>query len=324
MDISSSPRSLHQKAVNPHQLAPPSWTSRGEAWWLILSLVGKLKENFPSDDQPPPPEPESDRHHFGPGHFDPLEALSRDFASLPGVFRGGMGSVQLIRYHSSPVGPYDELLIIPGDFSLPAKLKGGSLPRITRIYVSTLQSVLNGRYHWNIPKHLAHFEFTPGPSGSITISVYALQSYTFTKTSTSESARLDPIFMPTPFFSTIIHPWGLKGVQLPIRLNALPGVKTTLFQPPLKEGDKEIGMVSTKYWKKTKIGLSGRVKLCKVEGGLNASNGQKRFADGKGFPDFKPYRICIHWKNLVLNVPEALNLNLPSLETTHNEKTSTT
>lgn len=106
MDLSSA--QIHQqKPVNYHahqQLAPPSWTLRGEAWWLILSLVGKLKEEVESKDQQSRPDPRLDQHFLGLGHFDILEGSSREHATLPGVFHGGMGTVQILRYHSSPVG----------------------------------------------------------------------------------------------------------------------------------------------------------------------------------------------------------------------------
>lgn len=45
-------------------------------------------------------------------------------------------------------GPYDELLIVPGNFSLPFQKpnqKPQTAARISRIYVSTLHSVLNGK-----------------------------------------------------------------------------------------------------------------------------------------------------------------------------------
>lgn len=67
---------------------------------------------------------------------------------------GGLGTVMLVDYHSSDVGPYRELLIVPGRF----KLGGKKQFSISKIYVSTYESVWNGINNWGIPKELADFE----------------------------------------------------------------------------------------------------------------------------------------------------------------------
>ncbi|WP_229777830.1 hypothetical protein [Deinococcus seoulensis] len=77
-------------------------------------------------------------------------------AGLVAVF-GARGVLMLVRYVSSPVGPYDELLW--------AEVRGspvGLRPQVTRIVVSTEASVVWGRRNWGIPKELAAF----GWSGS--------------------------------------------------------------------------------------------------------------------------------------------------------------
>ncbi|MBX3420542.1 MAG: hypothetical protein KF752_03195 [Pirellulaceae bacterium] len=63
-----------------------------------------------------------------------------------GQFRGGLGYVMLVNYHQSPVGPYRELLIIPGKF------EPHGCQSITRIFVDSPASTDNGRYNWGIPK----------------------------------------------------------------------------------------------------------------------------------------------------------------------------
>ncbi|MFW5691984.1 MAG: acetoacetate decarboxylase family protein [Chloroflexota bacterium] len=70
-------------------------------------------------------------------------------------YRGGPGAVMLVDYHTSPVGPYQEALYIPGLFDYAAR----RLFSITRILVSTMISVVNGRENWGIPKDLADFNF---------------------------------------------------------------------------------------------------------------------------------------------------------------------
>lgn len=77
-------------------------------------------------------------------------------AGLVAVF-GARGVLMLVRYASSPVGPYDELLWAEVRDS-PVGLR----PTVTRIVVSTEASVVWGRRNWGIPKELAAF----GWSGS--------------------------------------------------------------------------------------------------------------------------------------------------------------
>lgn len=66
-----------------------------------------------------------------------------------------IGMVMLVNYQTSPVGPYGELLFIPGMFHY----KGKYYWHISKIYVSSLDSVMNGRANWGIPKELAEFKF---------------------------------------------------------------------------------------------------------------------------------------------------------------------
>lgn len=61
--------------------------------------------------------------------------------------------VQVIRYTDTPVGPYDELLIVPGTFGYHTggvegsgeAIKEEKHMRVTRIYVSQKQTCWNGR-----------------------------------------------------------------------------------------------------------------------------------------------------------------------------------
>lgn len=70
-------------------------------------------------------------------------------------FLGGFGAVMIVDYQESNAGPYQELLFIPGNFSYTGKKK----KTISKIYVSTLESVYNGRRNWGIPKEQAAFNF---------------------------------------------------------------------------------------------------------------------------------------------------------------------
>lgn len=70
-------------------------------------------------------------------------------------YRGGLGAVMFVNYRSSDVGPYYELLFIPGDFHH----LGKSYKKITKIYVSSQKSVEEGILNWAIPKELAEFKW---------------------------------------------------------------------------------------------------------------------------------------------------------------------
>jgi len=48
------------------------------------------------------------------------------------------------RYHDSPAGAYDEVLIAPGSFEVSAKGKEREMLRVTRIYVSERGTLWNG------------------------------------------------------------------------------------------------------------------------------------------------------------------------------------
>jgi hypothetical protein len=86
-------------------------------------------------------------------------------------FRGGLGAVMLVNYESSNVGPYYELLFIPGDFSYDVSGKSKLYKRITKIFVSSLISIQEGRLNWAIPKEFANFKWnTNGNNTEISVS----------------------------------------------------------------------------------------------------------------------------------------------------------
>jgi acetoacetate decarboxylase len=71
------------------------------------------------------------------------------------VRRGGLGVLAVVRYADSDVGPYDELLWLA-----PWGLRDGArrAHTVTRIFVSSEASCINGRRNWGIPKQLARFD----------------------------------------------------------------------------------------------------------------------------------------------------------------------
>lgn len=105
--------------------APAPWTLHGAGWILLLQL---------------------------------RDAVRRDSRHLPQELNAkpmsGPSIVMLVEYASSPVGPYRELLYIPGRFDIGASRRAWS---VTRIYVDSWASVVNGRRNWGIPKDRAQF-----------------------------------------------------------------------------------------------------------------------------------------------------------------------
>jgi hypothetical protein len=77
-------------------------------------------------------------------------------------FEGMLGAMMLVDYRQSPVGPYRELLFAAG-----RNLRWRHhLFSISRIYVSTAASAVNGRENWAIPKETAEFEVVARPDGA--------------------------------------------------------------------------------------------------------------------------------------------------------------
>ncbi len=105
---------------------PAPWSLRGRGYILIY----KFKRNF-------------------------VEKYGNVPDFLQGHYAGGFGSVMLVDYLQSDAGPYGELLFIPGKFDF----KGKRLDTISKIYVSSSESVVNGRANWGIPKEQAEFDF---------------------------------------------------------------------------------------------------------------------------------------------------------------------
>jgi hypothetical protein len=81
---------------------------------------------------------------------------------LAGGGRGLASYLMFVDYSDSRCGPYRELLFIPGAFPFG---DGRRHLTISRILVSTWDSVVNGRNNWGIPKDRADFEVEQGLDG---------------------------------------------------------------------------------------------------------------------------------------------------------------
>jgi hypothetical protein len=88
--------------------------------------------------------------HFAPDFVERNGGLTDwQRASL----KNRLGAVMLVDYRETNIGPYRELLFIPGQFQ-PGGWRSFS---ISKIYVSTEASVRYGIENWGIPKELAVF-----------------------------------------------------------------------------------------------------------------------------------------------------------------------
>lgn len=160
-------------------IAPPPWTLTGNG----LVIVAHFPESFV-------------REH---GFLHPYQQPA---------YRGWVGAVMLVDYQTSGVGPYGELLFIPGLFRFAHQREKLLSFSISKIYVSTDDSVLNGRRNWGIPKERAAVRLVTEPDGTRTAAVGR---------------------NGTSFLSLRAKPW---GPRLPIRTTWLPAFRVTQQADP--------------------------------------------------------------------------------------------
>lgn len=122
MTTTSSPASV--------PLAPAPWYLEGSGYIMVVQL----------------PDTMSDDELFVPD-------------TLKGKRKGRMAALMFVDYSQSDVGPYHELLFVPGSF----RFNRSTHRSITRIYVSTMESVVNGNINWGIPKERCDFSVEYGP-----------------------------------------------------------------------------------------------------------------------------------------------------------------
>lgn len=235
--------------------------------------------------------------------YDPLEANSSSVNCEDENYLGGLCIVQIIRYTSTPVGPYDELAILPGFFQ--HKGKGKKYARISRIYVSQQDTCYNGRKNWNIPKHMARFEFT-----SVTGNTEQHRLLAGRDTG-QEELRVDvfdddPI-ANKPFFSATLTPIRLPLPYIPFSSAWLTtfGVNPPLLQPPLPRGNAP-EECETQVWKKSVAKLSGRkssIMWCDMSL-PQAGEGETTFLPGDAGKWWAKWLIALKIEDAVLEIGE--------------------
>ncbi|KAL9534840.1 hypothetical protein SMMN14_01386 [Sphaerulina musiva] len=173
------------ESTEPIEPAPAPWTLKGDIYGIFLlpglglPLLGASPEDLPVK------------------AFPPLERKYQ--ASIAGEYVGKIGMIQVLRYTESPVGPYDELLIIPGFFEYENEGEKEEGVRVSRIYVSQKYTCWNGRVNWNIPKHLARFDWTYEADGSTTVKVYPFDT-------TIPNSEAEAFASEKPFFQMTFAP----------------------------------------------------------------------------------------------------------------------
>ncbi|KAL2833586.1 hypothetical protein BJY01DRAFT_90862 [Aspergillus pseudoustus] len=268
-------------------VAPPPWTLRAKSWTFLYSDIDKAD----SPAQNPNNRPEILQDILPPGAYHPFEQLHPEaLENLPGGElqfhnNGWLKAVMIVRYDDSDVGPYDELILIPGRSVNPHSGKADL--RITTIYVSTDASVWNGRRNWNIPKHRAVFDFKPVSS---TGSDLELRVY--------HSADTPAPFNPkVPFFSAVLKGSALPRVPLP-RLTPL-----SLTQPPLLRSRWPAGVQEAAIgtddpenrrenpWLLIKPGFKGKWGLAYAGKLVDGDERLPHHGDGVGFPRVKLWNV---------------------------------
>ena len=172
MSLLSTDQQSAQARVS--KIAPAPWTLHGDGH--IILCHGSRSQNL-SDAAIPTP-------------------LRHSYQNL-------FNMMMFVNYKHSPVGPYRELLYIPGRFRFSDQKFHAS---ITKIYVDSLDSTWNGRQNWGIPKEMADFDLTTTADGSERISL-------------SQKGQ--------SFASFTLRP---RGPQLPINLNWLPAWTRTFAE----------------------------------------------------------------------------------------------
>lgn len=135
----------------------------------------------------------------------------------PGYLKGkalpSLGSVMLVNYETSNCGPYGELLIIPGKYTHTVKSKKAKHNTISKIYVSSQDSVDNGIKNWAIPKELANFNFESIAKNKEKVSVMPVLN---DHSMSSVAATQEPIFEAT--FKQHVLPFPIHTALLPFPL----------------------------------------------------------------------------------------------------------
>ncbi|CAL8574726.1 hypothetical protein XPA_000679 [Xanthoria parietina] len=259
--------------LEPIKVAPPPWTCHYEAY--VGAFYVSAKSGLPRDVA-----------------YEPLEASSAKTTEA-GVWKGGMVMIQLLRYSSTPVGPYDEMILLPGNFEVPGG--HGSHTRITRIYVSQRDTTFNGRKNWNIPKHIARFKYT----GDFSFPPFTVQIF-------PEDPSIE-----TPIFTASLQHLAFWTPSFPFSSNVLKwlGVPNVMVQPPLPEGDPREVLCGTNAWYKVAASIySPKAKLVWID--LKQQGNEAEGENKHWWPGIRRWHVGLWLQNARLEFadPEVLRM----------------
>jgi hypothetical protein len=152
------------------QIVSPPWSLTGSAYILFLHMPASLHQQFKE-------------------------------------YKSSLSMCMLVQYDTSPVGPYDELIFIPGLRKYNQKWYWS----VSHMLVSSEASVINGRENWGFPKQLAQFtrQKDQGKESVIitedqhSIAEFHLQSF-------GPSVPFNSRFFPQTFFK-IMQPYNGKN-----------------------------------------------------------------------------------------------------------------
>ncbi|KWU41787.1 hypothetical protein RHOSPDRAFT_36675 [Rhodotorula sp. JG-1b] len=260
-------------------VAPAPWSLTGQGWIIPLHT------HFSTTPIPIPP-----------AAYAPLERGTE--ADQSDRFHGGVGFVMLVRYKSSDVGPYDELIYVPGLFSRRSPSQQQQpveyFPAITRIYVSTDESVYNGRKNWGIPKHRANFDFTSDPKDPSSTLVRVSSPVPSSQPATTPffACRLRDSAL-TPFCTPVSTTW----LDHPLAQKLTRGYSASLLQPPLPAGDEascaEVASSKTFLVKPISKGWSRLASIAPLPHG---NGGLPAYGDGIQFPQIEPWSKRLNFR----------------------------
>lgn len=241
--------------------------------------------------------------------FSPLEKESTPFSSPEGSrFAGGVGSFMLVRYSDTPVGTYDELAIIPGAYTYHIQDKKGNWqekksPRVTRIYVSQKHTLYNGRLNWNIPKHLASFEWKDLPDGSKQCKVFPHDT---TGDATEASPSTTPLFQAS--FKTVPL---VPAFPLSTKWFDYLGVNTALVQPPVPQGPTP-EVVGTEEWCRCPtVQSTSRAHVGWMDLNQRDEDGKLTGLFENFWPGLGRWRLAVRMDNAILDIREGEHWRAP-------------
>ncbi|KAF1954650.1 hypothetical protein CC80DRAFT_123536 [Byssothecium circinans] len=299
-----------RKASHPVSRSPAPWSTKSECYWMFLTL-----------------------RELPQGVYSTLEEPCLG----QGDFKGGLGIIIVVRYKDTPVGPYDELMLIPGDFTVPSPDGGPpEIPRkalrICRIYVSQRTTTYNGRLNWNIPKHLARFHFSapPTPAGksppeTLDIAVYPPGSEEGDNVRPFFACTLQPFrWIPSMPFSSKWMPMSTMHAQPPIpeAEGHKQAVKSELERESNGNGkiddydinpaNEEALLAGTEFWRSFPIDMSApRVRGCWITVHKTTESQGEADSANKYWPqDIRPWTVGAWFEDAVMGIPGPLEWKL--------------